>query len=322
VRECGLPEGTYSHLSGPDNELGRALVEHGAIKAVGFTGSRAGGLALMKLAAGRPEPVPVYAEMSSVNPVILLPQALRARGEAIAAGFVGSLTLGAGQFCTNPGLVLAIAGPELDRFAASVATLLEKTAPGQMLSKGISENYRRGVQVLADHPAVNPVALGLSGGAVEARSAFFRVDAQAFMEHAALGEEVFGPSSLLVACASGTELHSVIATLSGQLTATLQLDAADHAAAADLLPSLETKVGRILVNGWPTGVEVCDAMVHGGPYPATSDPRSTSVGTLAIERFLRPVCYQDMPPDLLPVELRDGSHGQPRLRDGKPEALV
>lgn len=319
ARECGLPGGTYSHLSGPSNDLGRALVTHPAIKAVGFTGSRAGGLALLRLAAGRAEPIPVYAEMSSVNPVIILPGALRARAQAIAAGFVKSLTLGAGQFCTNPGLVLAIAGPELDRFTGAAAAALSKSAPDQMLSPGISANYRRGVERLEQHARVSQIARGVAGKGCEARGALFEVPAREFIASLDLSEEVFGPSSLLVVCDGVPELRAVVDALSGQLTATLQLDDTDHAAAAELLPVLETKVGRIVVNGWPTGVEVCHAMVHGGPFPATSDSRTTSVGTLAIERFLRPVCYQDMPHELLPPELRDAARTFRRLVDGEPE---
>jgi NADP-dependent aldehyde dehydrogenase len=299
--------------------LGRALVTHPAIKAVGFTGSRAGGLALVSVAASRAEPIPVFAEMSSINPVIILPGALRARAEAIAAGFITSLTLGAGQFCTNPGLVVAIGGPDLDRFLSAAGGGLSKSEPGQMLSQSISANYRRGVERLTQHAAVAAIARGLPGKELEAHSALFRVAAREFLANAALGEEVFGPSSLAVMCSDEQELRAVIQGLPGQLTATLHLEAADHAAAGRLLPALEAKVGRILFNGWPTGVEVCDAMVHGGPFPATSDSRATSVGTLAIERFLRPVCYQDMPQELLPAELQDGPAAFGRLVDGKPE---
>jgi 2,5-dioxopentanoate dehydrogenase len=306
AKECGLPAGIYSHLSAPGNELGAALVADPRIKAVGFTGSRAGGLALVKLAAARPEPIPVYAEMSSINPVLLLPGALDARAETIAAGFVASLTMGSGQFCTNPGLVLAIAGAGLDRFIAAASEALAKTAPGQMLSSAICSNYHKGVERLQNQPNVSHLASGAAAGAGSlGRSALFQVEARDFIANAALAEEVFGPASVVIRCADGAELARVISGLEGQLTATLQLEASDHAAAARLLPILERKAGRILVNGWPTGVEVCHAMVHGGPYPATSDSRVTSVGTRAIERFLRPVCYQDMPQDLLPSELRD-----------------
>ena len=319
AEECGLPSGVFSHLSGPHNDLGQALVTDSRIRAVGFTGSRAGGLALMKLAAARAEPIPVYAEMSSINPVIILPGALRARGAAIALGFVGSLTLGAGQFCTNPGLVLAIEGADLDAFVSAAAAALSTSAPGQMLSPSISANYRRGVERLSQHAAVAPVARGIAGKDCEAHSAFFRVSARDFLSAAALSEEVFGPSSLLVTCADAGELKAVVQGMQGQLTATLHLDAADHDAATQLLPALESKVGRILVNGWPTGVEVCHAMVHGGPYPATSDSRTTSVGSMAIDRFLRPVCYQDFPADLLPAELQDETPGLRRLVNGDPE---
>jgi len=307
VRTCRLPEGVFSHLSGPSNDLGAALVRDPRIKAVGFTGSRAGGLALMKLAAARCEPIPVYAEMSSINPVVLLPAALKARAEAIGAGFVTSLTMGVGQFCTNPGLVLAIEGPDLDRFVAAAAEALAKVAPGPMLSAGICANYRNGMKRLRNHERVTPLAKGLPGDGSLGSGALFQVAAEDFLAHAELSEEVFGPSSVVVRCRNLTEMKTVLQNLDGQLTATLQLDAEDHPATAQILPLLERKVGRILVNGWPTGVEVSPAMVHGGPFPATSDSRTTSVGTLAIERFLRPVCYQDVPDDLLAPELRDAN---------------
>jgi len=321
VKTCGLPEGVFSHLSGPSNDLGAALVRDPRIKAVGFTGSRAGGLALMKLAAARPEPIPVYAEMSSINPVILLPAALKARAGAIGAGFVTSLTMGVGQFCTNPGLVLAIEGPDLDRFVVEAAEALAKIAPGQMLTAGICANYRNGVTRLQNHPRVSPLAEGMCDVGALSHGALFQVTAQDFLAHAELSEEVFGPSSIIVRCRDLAEMKTVLTNLDGQLTATLQLDPQDHAAAAQILPMLERKVGRILVNGWPTGVEVSPAMVHGGPFPATSDSRTTSVGTLAIDRFLRPVCYQDVPDDLLAPELRDENplHLQ-RLIGGRHES--
>jgi NADP-dependent aldehyde dehydrogenase len=304
ARACELPSGTYSHLSGPSNDLGAALVMHPAIKAVGFTGSRAGGLALVKLAGMRCEPIPVFAEMSSINPVLILPAALRARGRPLAQRFVDSLTLGVGQFCTNPGLVLALEGADLDGFVEAASTALAEAAPGQMLTAGISGNYRRGVERLRAHAGVSQVGSGRAGTDREACAALFKVSAKNFLADASLAEEVFGPSCLVVGCKDLCELHDVVRSLEGQLTATMQLDPDDYTAAATLLPTLEQKAGRILVNGWPTGVEVSPAMVHGGPYPATSDSRSSSVGTLAIERFLRPVCYQDMPETLLPSELR------------------
>ena len=308
AEECGMPDGVFSHLSGPSNELGVQLVSDPRIKAVGFTGSRAGGLALMKLAAARPDPVPVYAEMSSVNPVLLLPGALEARADTIAQGFTTSLTLGVGQFCTNPGLVLALDGPDLDRFAAAAADALSKIAAGQMLTRGICANYSVGVARLKAHAKVSHVGRGLDAGEGSlGTAALFQVAAHDFLTDPVLGEEVFGPASLIVRCRDVMELTSVLKHLEGQLTVTLHMEENDHAVAARLLPLLERKAGRILVNGWPTGVEVSPAMVHGGPFPATSDSRSTSVGTLAIDRFLRPVCYQSMPGDLLPEELTDGA---------------
>jgi 2,5-dioxopentanoate dehydrogenase len=313
-----MPNGTYSHLAGPSNNLGAALVTDARIKAVGFTGSRNGGLALAKLAAARPEPIPVYAEMSSINPVILLSGALHTRAEKIATGFATSLTMGTGQFCTNPGLILAIDGPDLDRFLAAASEALAKAPAGQMLSAAICTTYHSGVARLRGHRKLTQLGSGMAPAAGNlASAALFAVAATDFLADASLAQEVFGPSSLVIRCRDVTELTAVLSGLEGQLTATLHLDAADHPAAARLLPILERKVGRILVNGWPTGVEVCHAMVHGGPYPATSDSRVTSVGSLAIDRFLRPVCYQDLPEGLLPPELRnEASPGLRRLIDG------
>jgi NADP-dependent aldehyde dehydrogenase len=305
ARHAGLPNGVYSHLSGPANELGAALVRHPEVKAVAFTGSRQGGLALVNIAATRSEPIPVYAEMSSINPVILLPGALKARADTIATGFVASLTMGAGQFCTNPGLVLAIDGPELDAFVSAAQGAVGQSKSATMLSSGISSNYHRGVESLRCAKGVKELARGVPGQATEAHAAFFGVTAKAFLANAHFSEEVFGPSSVLVRCIDLRELKQVLNALQGQLTSTLQMEREDFDQASQLLPILERRVGRILVNGWPTGVEVCHAMVHGGPYPSTSDSRTTSVGTLAIERFLRPVCYQDFPSELLPAELRD-----------------
>ncbi|HEY2070148.1 MAG TPA: aldehyde dehydrogenase (NADP(+)) [Rhizomicrobium sp.] len=318
AEECGVPEGVFSHLSGPSNELGASLVNDPRIKAVGFTGSRAGGLALMKLAAARPERIPVYAEMSSINPVLLMPGALKTRADALGQAFAASLTMGTGQFCTNPGLVLALESSDLDRFAASATEALSKIAAGQMLTRGIRANYCNGVARLKSHAKVSHLGSGLEAGeGTFGTAALFQVSARDFLADTALGEEVFGPSSLVVRCHDIDELIAVLHGLEGQLTATLHMEADDHGDARQLLPLLERKVGRILVNGWPTGVEVSPAMVHGGPFPATSDSRSTSVGTLAIDRFLRPVCYQNMPGDLLPPELTDGNPQRfRRLFDG------
>ncbi|MBL1376342.1 aldehyde dehydrogenase (NADP(+)) [Zobellella iuensis] len=318
VAECGLPEGVFSLLFGSGNLVGSALVSHPAIKAVGFTGSRGGGTALMRLAASRPEPIPVYAEMSSINPVFLLPQALEARGDAIAKGFVGSLTMGAGQFCTNPGLVIALEGPALARFLATAEAELAGVASQTMLTPGIHRAYSEGVGRLEAHPQVSVQARGQEGDAPnQCRAGLYVTDADAFLAETALHEEVFGSASLVIRCRSLADFGRVAEALEGQLTATLQLDEGDVDSARALLPVLERKAGRILCNGYPTGVEVCHAMVHGGPFPATSDSRTTSVGSAAISRFLRPVCYQDLPAALLPAELRDDNPlGLRRLLDG------
>ncbi|TWA86858.1 NADP-dependent aldehyde dehydrogenase [Azospirillum brasilense] len=308
VAECGLPEGVFSLIFGAGTSVGTALVADPRIKAVGFTGSRRGGVALMEVAAKRPEPIPVYAEMSSINPVFLLPAALAARAEALGRGFVASLTLGAGQFCTNPGILLAVDGPDLDRFVAAAVEALGGSAAPTMLTPGIHAAFDAGVAALADNALVVTLARGLDGdGPNQCRAALFATTADAFLDDPSLREEVFGSASLLIRCPDLESLRAVAERLDGQLTATLQMDAADAGAAAALLPTLERKAGRILANGWPTGVEVCHAMVHGGPFPATSDSRTTSVGTAAIERFLRPVCYQDIPAGLLPESLRDGN---------------
>ena len=302
---CEMPSGVFSLLNGDSHALGTALVAHPRVKAVGFTGSRGGGLALMKIANARPEPIPVYTEMSSVNPVLLLPDALATRAEALGKEFVASLNLGVGQFCTNPGILLAIEGPDLERFVASAGTALAAVAPGVMLTAGIHGAYEKGVARLRQHSQVNLLARGSeSPGKNCAQGAFFSVTAPDVLKTSDVLEEVFGPSSVLIRCQDESQLSKVLEHLEGQLTATLHMTAQDEPLAARLLPILERKAGRLIANGWPTGVEVAHAMVHGGPFPATSDGRSTSVGTLAIERFLRPVCYQDFPDSLLPVSLR------------------
>ncbi|MFJ4444271.1 aldehyde dehydrogenase (NADP(+)) [Pseudomonas sp. NPDC089422] len=322
VKHCGLPEGVFSLLYGAGREVGIALVNDPRIKAVGFTGSRSGGIALCQAAQARPEPIPVYAEMSSINPVFLFDAALQARCAALAQGFVASLTQGAGQFCTNPGLVIARQGPALQRFIETASEHVRQAAAQTMLTPGIASAYATGVGALANNANATVAASGQAQqGPNQCQAQLFVTQAEAFLSDPALQAEVFGAASLVVACSSDEQVRQVAEHLEGQLTATLQLDAADIDSARALLPTLERKAGRILVNGWPTGVEVCDAMVHGGPFPATSDTRTTSVGTAAILRFLRPVCYQDFPDALLPQALK---HGNPlqlrRLLDGKREA--
>ena len=319
VSKCGLPEGVFSLLFGSGNELGTALVSDPRIKAVGFTGSRSGGTALMRAAQARPQPIPVYAEMSSINPVFPLPDALENRGEALAEGFVASLAMGAGQFCTNPGLVVAVRGKPLDNFLDAVSEAASKVGAQTMLSPGIHAAYKDGVGVLEGHAKVRRSGQGMaSEGPCECQAKVFVASASDFLNDETLQSEVFGACSLVVECDDWAEVTRVAQSLEGQLTATLLMDDGDLEKAAQLLPILEEKAGRLLVNSWPTGVEVCHAMVHGGPFPATSDARSTSVGTAAIQRFLRPVCYQNLPQALLPEALRDGNPaGVSRLVDGK-----
>jgi alpha-ketoglutaric semialdehyde dehydrogenase len=319
VADLGLPEGVFSLLIGAGNEMGAALVTHPAIRSVGFTGSRRGGLALVELASKRREPIPVFAEMSSINPFIVLPGALQARGAALAHGFVESVTLGVGQFCTNPGLVLMLEGPDTRAFIDAAADALAKKGAQTMLTAGIATAYDDGVAQRARQDGVRRVADGAATGATcAARPVLFETTAARFLGSAALEDEIFGPTSLIVICRDMAEMMAVAEHLEGQLTATLQIEPPDYPLARQLLPTLERKVGRILANGFPTGVEVTHAMVHGGPFPATSDARATSVGSTAIERFLRPVCYQDLPADLLPAALVDDNPlALWRLRDGK-----
>jgi NADP-dependent aldehyde dehydrogenase len=320
VADSGLPEGVFSLLVGSGNTVGQALVRHPAIQAVAFTGSRRGGQALMATAAARPVPIPVFAEMSSTNPVFLLPEALAVRGGEIAADLVASATLGVGQFCTKPGLVVGIAGPALEQFSAAAAAALEAANPGVMLNSGIHKAYAEGTAKLRGHESVQHVAEGKasSNGSCSAQAMLFATSADALLRSAELAEEVFGPASMLVSCKNEAEMFAVAESLEGQLTATLHLADEDLGIAQRLLPILERKAGRILVNGFPTGVEVSYAMVHGGPYPSTSDSRVTSVGAMSIERFLRPVCYQNFPDGLLPEALRaDNPLSLSRLVDGK-----
>ncbi len=317
VAQCGLPEGVFS-LVLADNAVAGALVADPRIQAVGFTGSRAGGQALLRIAQARPQPIPVYGELSAINPVFLLPDALAKRAAVLGQQYVGSLTMGAGQFCTNPGLLLAIDGPGLDAFEAAAAEALQASGAQTMLTAGIHTAYARGVERLAGEANVRCVARGQGSDAPNrAQAGFFSTDAASFQAQPALHDEIFGATGLIVRCRDAEELKALAESLEGQLTTTLHLDAGDTALARALLPILERKAGRILANGWPTGVEVCHAMVHGGPWPATTDARTTSVGTAAIERFLRPVCYQDLPAELLPAALQDGNPLQlRRLVDG------
>jgi NADP-dependent aldehyde dehydrogenase len=305
VKECGMPEGTFSLLFSSGYKIGQALVKHPAIKAVGFTGSRKGGRALMDLAAARPEPIPVYTEMSSVNPTFILPSAVKERGDAIAAGLHGSVTGGVGQFCTKPGLVFVPADESADVFVSKVRGLVTATEPLPLLTGGIQKTYddaNRHRQGEVEVAAANNKS-GLDGFAVN--PSIFETSAVAFLNAPDLNDEIFGPTTLLIRANDHDELLKIAGSLEGQLTASVHGTEEDLKEHADLIAILETKVGRLIFNGFSTGVEVCPSMVHGGPYPATSDGRSTAVGTRAIRRFSRFVCYQNFPQDSLPEELKD-----------------
>lgn len=327
VQESGLPEGVFSMVGGVGNDVGARLVAHPAIQAVGFTGSRAGGLALLRVAQARRQPIPVFAEMSSINPVFMLPGALAARAESAAQGLVDSLVLGSGQFCTNPGLVIGVGGADWERFVVAVAGAVESKPAGTMLNAAIHRSYGGGTAHLESLEGVRLVAKGrpvAEAKGYHARAAVYQTSAEQWIATPSLESEVFGPCSLLVRCADAAQMIEMAERLSGQLTATLHLEdtiAGDLEVARALLPVLERKAGRILGNGYPTGVEVSHAMVHGGPWPATSHSGSTSVGASAIARFVRPVCYQDLPHALLPPALRDTSLASSwRLVDGVPSA--
>ncbi len=320
VAECGLPEGVFSLLIGVGNFVGEALVAHKAIQAVGFTGSRKGGLALAAIAAKRPSPIPVFAEMSSTNPVFLLPGALKQRGLAIAQDLINSATLGAGQFCTKPGIAIGIQGEAFRQFEHDAATHIATRPSSIMLNEGIQSSYNAGVSQRNAIEGVRMLAKGCAAEAVgtSIQPLLFTTEAEMFLRMRALGEEIFGPSSLLVACSNKEEILAMAEELEGQLTATLHMTEDDLPLARLLVAILERKAGRIIVNGFPTGVEVAPSMVHGGPFPSTTDSRFTAVGPFAIERFLRPVCYQNFPSQLLPESLQDGNPlSLSRLRDGK-----
>jgi alpha-ketoglutaric semialdehyde dehydrogenase len=320
IRDTGMPAGVFSMVHGEGHEIGLALVRHPQTQAVGFTGSLAGGRALFDEAARRPQPIPVYAEMGSTNPVFVLPGALRERGGAIASGLKQSVTQGAGQFCTCPGLVVGIGDSQFAQFHETLSELFRETTPTTMLHPGILRNYEQRLSELRQIPAVDLIRSQASANAekTEAAAAVLSTDAATFHAHATLGDEVFGPSTLLVRCPSATELEQIAEGLSGHLTATIHGTPDDLKEFKSLIAVLENKVGRLIFNGFPTGVEVCPSMVHGGPYPATTDGRSTSVGTAAIQRFVRPVCYQNFPTDALPTELRDDNPREIwRLVDGE-----
>jgi NADP-dependent aldehyde dehydrogenase len=307
VRQCNLPEGVFSLLFGRGAQIGVALMKHPLVKAGGFTGSRSAGRQLMDTAASRPEPIPFYAEMSSTNPVFILPGALRERADAIAAGLHASFTLGAGQFCTKPGMVFLPEGAGAPGFVDKLQQSVNDSAPFYLLTGGIRSAYeasiadrkaRHGVKLVAEKSTASNGQLGVG-------AALFSIDGQTFLKDPELAGEIFGPATLLVRHANRDEMLEAARDLEGHLTATIHGTEQDLREFSDLVAILENKVGRLVINGFPTGVEVSHAMVHGGPYPSTSDGRSTSVGSQAIFRFSRPICYQDFPDASLPKELKN-----------------
>lgn len=298
IKSTGIPNGVFSLIQDSGIEVGTALAQHPLIEAVGFTGSLRAGRALFDLCSARPKPVPFFGELGSINPMFLLPSATSKRAAEIGSAWAGSLSMGAGQFCTNPGVALVVEGAGADRFIAAARTALGKVAPQTMLTDGIADAFRSGVQRVSDIPGVKKIF----GEEADARSAIphlMQTTGADWLTIPSLHEEVFGPLGVIVIVTGVEQMREVAQGLEGQLTATLHMEDDDMEDAASLVPILERKAGRLLVNGFPTGVEVCDSMVHSGPYPASTNFGATSVGTLAIRRFLRPVCYQNFPEELL-----------------------
>ena len=322
ARETDMPDGVFGLVHGPSPAVGQALVTHPAIQAVGFTGSFRGGQSLAQAAARRPQPIPVFAEMGSANPVFVLPEALATRGEAIADALAASVTLGCGQFCTSPGLTLVAPSPAAFAFVARLGAKLAEAPAGTMVHAGIKQAYDAELAAVLALPGVR--LAGRSGArgenpATEAQPALLVTDGEVLARHERLAGEIYGPVTLAVPFSSEEELLAAARRLQGHLTAAVFATERDLEENRELLAVLVRKAGRLVLNGVPTGVEVTQAMHHGGPWPATTDPRATSVGTAAILRFARPVCYQDFPDAALPEELRDANpRGLWRLVDGRP----
>ncbi len=321
VRKAGLPGGSFSMLHGKGKEVGTALTRHPAVRGVGFTGSYAGGKTLFDMAARRPDPIPVFAEMGSINPVFVLPGAITRHPKKLASAYIQSVTLGVGQFCTNPGLVFGIAGPELDLFMDAVAREAETWAPETMLHAGICSTFGEGLETLDAIPGVRRLAASkkqADAERYEAPCVIYAADSETYAANSRLASEVFGPASVIIACRDMEDMMKMARELDGHLTASVHLDDEELSESRGLFEVLGTKVGRLIRNGFPTGVEVCPSMQHGGPFPATTDGRFTSVGTSAIRRWVRPVAYQNFDPDLLPAALRDDNPlGIYRLVNGK-----
>lgn len=319
AEKCGMPDGTFAMIHGNTHFVGQSLVKHPGIKAVGFTGSFNGGKALFDLANTREAPIPVFAEMGSINPVFILPEMMAISGKKLSANLMNSIALGTGQFCTNPGLVIVQESSSADEFYNYLKADGENVAAGTMLTSGIAKAYENGLEKISKTIGVELLASGLAGVATNTGEVkVFKTSVQNFENNKALSEENFGPSSILVEAISKDDILAAAHKLDGHLTATVHGTATDLEQYEDLLSILEDKVGRIIINGYPTGVEVCHAMVHGGPFPATTAPQSTSVGSNAIKRFVRPVCFQDFPDSLLPEALKnDNKLDIWRLVDGK-----
>ena len=308
IQSCGMPANTFQHVSDASFEAGKALVQDPLTTAVGFTGSFTGGKALYDYAAARKNPIPVFSEMGSINPVLFLPDTLYHNAESLAKQYAGSITLGMGQFCTNPGLLIAVAGEGLDSFLQILGKEIESIVPAKMLHAGIHKAYFEKMQAALQEKGVKLLAQSTATpGALEALPSIATVTGEIFLQDPLLHEEVFGPYSLMVVCKDMDELKAVWKSLAGQLTTTLMgtdIDFAMHHSLLDIAPTI---AGRIVFNGVPTGVEVCPSMVHSGPFPACTDSRFTAVGTGAVKRWVRPVCYQNCPNDLLPDALKEGN---------------
>lgn len=302
IEKTGMPKGVFSLVQGGNRIVGQTLVQHPLINAVGFTGSLGGGRALYDLCAQREKPIPFYGELGSVNPMFMLPAAIANRGAALGEGWAGSLTMGAGQFCTNPGIAVVIEGPEADAFIEAARAALAQSGAQVMLTDGIADAYTSGAAKMGAQTGVQDLLTSMCDTR-EAKPFLFKVSAEDWLGNHVLSEEVFGPLGLVLVVKNAAQMEQVARSFDGQLTVTLHMDDADADAARRLLPILERKAGRVLANGFPTGVEVCDSMVHGGPYPASTNFGATSVGTMAIRRFVRPVCYQNIPAAILPIDV-------------------
>lgn len=306
IQACDLPPGFFSLLQGPGATVGQALVKHPSTQAVGFTGSRRAGRILFDLAAARPVPIPVYAEMGSLNPLVILPGALAERSEKIAAGLAQSVTLGVGQFCTKPGIIFTLAGSQTETFVGQLAKQLSAVPAATMLDLGIRESFCESTAAFARVSGVKRVVANEPSGFANAAPLLFETDSATWQREAALHEEAFGPGAIVICCRDLEDLKSSLRVAGGNLTASIHAGASDDPESVRALAGLmEQNAGRVIFDGYPTGVEVCHAMVHGGPYPATSAPLTTSVGTLAIRRFARPVCFQNAPDQFLTMELRN-----------------